>query len=207
MNFELTVVIMEDDPPELEDLNTQTSYFENLLPIPLTATCAIARQSLGFLKTKSDKVKQRGISQKSGVYLSYATGLFIEELAKRVLQTAKSNDQNIIKRQSIVETIIKEPRYRFAVPRLHNDELLTEFFRDENEMSKRVALSYVNNPIDLNIPFSQPYQRESHPNADEDVAQQEKDNIEAVVKALAISYQGYRQTVPAFLKLAKGKSK
>ncbi|KAH0791949.1 hypothetical protein GPJ56_004133 [Histomonas meleagridis] len=163
------------------------------LPFPVNSVKRVARQPLYLHSNKNPF--QRGISQKAAVLLSYAGGLFIEQLTKKVFENATDN---IIRRRMVVSTLLQTPRYRFSITRMRTKELF-ELFEETNELSKRVAVANISVPIPLPIALT----ASNTPGSE--VNRRETENVEAIVRALVFSHQSYYQTVPSFLLNTKKK--
>ena len=178
--------IMMDNIDE-EEMETK------IIPFSLNSIKRSARQSL-FLHSNQSSF-QRGISQKSATILSIASGLFLEQLTKKIM---KDNENKVIDRRSVVSTFLSIPRYRFAITRLKTNEIF-ELFDDSNDLSKRIAISNISTPIPTPIPFIAPNITGRHLYNEDEAIRRESENVEAIIKALVFSHHSYRQVVPPFL--------
>ena len=162
------------------------------LPFPGALVRRVARQSMTIYPQGKQPV-QRGLSKKSVVLLSLATGIFLKELAPKVL---KECTDRAVKRKYVVKTLFKEQRLLFAFPRLTSPEIF-ERFEDGNELSRRIGISNIERPIKFPIEFVAP-NPVGHSILRDDPLNREKENVEEALRAIVLSHHAYRQRVPDF---------
>ena len=184
---------MEDDN---EDQTPEFPKEEPLpLPFPIFTIKKIAKQVLVI--HKQDKPSyQRGISQKAAVVLSFATGIFLKHLSREVMD---NSPEKCIKRKLIENTLMKNPVYHFAmISRVKKSEIFDHFTND-TELSRRIAISHIEEPIKFPIEFIAPHPPEKHVKDEARANKNEAENIEESIKRITQSTRAYKQTVPSFL--------
>ncbi|OHS99438.1 hypothetical protein TRFO_08362 [Tritrichomonas foetus] len=137
---------------------------------------------------------QRGISQKAGVVLSYATGIFLKHLAQQVVN---QSPEGFIKRKLIVNILLRKPAYRFSMVRMKPVELF-EVFTEKSELSRKITARQIEMEIKFPIEFIAPNPPEKPFFNEAKANQREAENSEAVIRAAITANQAYQQSVPSF---------
>ena len=163
------------------------------LPFPVFTIKRIAKQVL-IIHKPNKQVYQRGISQKAGVIMSLATGIFLKHLSRDVLNASQDG---FIKRKMIVNVLLQNPIYRFAMARMKSIELF-DVFVDKNEISQKIASKHIEVELKFPIELIAPNPPEKHVYNEAKAFQRESENAEAVIKAAIIANQAYHQSVPSF---------
>ena len=166
------------------------------LPFPAALVRRVTRQSLTIFPHGKDPI-QRGMSRKAAALLSLATGIFLKNLAPKVMEQCS---EKAIKRKNIVETIYKEQRLLFTVTRLRPDEIFQSFV-EENELSRRIGMSNIERTISFPIEFVAPNPvGHSYILDENETLNREKQNVDEAVRAIVMAHHAYRQRVPDFFK-------
>lgn len=166
------------------------------LPFAAALVRRVTKQSLTVYQPGKEPV-QRGMSRKAAALLSLATGIFLKNLARKVMQHCS---ERAIKRRNIVETLYTEQRLLFAVTRLRSDEIFQAFV-DGNELSKRIGMSSIERSIPFPIEFVAPHPVGNPYILDEnETMNREKQNVDEAIRAIVMAHHAYRQRVPDFFK-------